>query len=434
MLSFFAAETAFLFFPGIGRRSIVFQTPQKGLKHLMKTDIFLLSCRTLLRVRILFVAFFFLAISAGDFAPLTAQPWKNIPDLETTNGGSISVGKETFTLTTGTIRNIGRKKADTVYIIKIYASDDNVISPNRDTLLTAYTVRTALPPNQSAVERISDIPLDKLSPGRSYCIGWIIEGVKEETETKNNSAYCPQRLNVAVTPDLTAEQRYAGFQASPDGLTVIIPVRNIGSGRADSGYRIKVYASDDKVISENWDTLLKEFYSTPSIGAGQKTDIKISGIPAEKLQSGRKYYIGWIITDVRGETALHNNADCCETKLSMPDLEAQRGGSIQMQNGRFTLTTGIIKNVGTERAEPGYKVKIYASSDTSISPNWDTLLKTFTVSTSLYAGQTTTLKIPDVPTEKLTAGRSYYIGWIIEGVKGETVTKNNTAYCEKRID
>ncbi|MBQ3389436.1 MAG: hypothetical protein IJG60_09520 [Thermoguttaceae bacterium] len=400
----------------------------------MKTDIFLLSCRTLLRVRILFVAFFFLAISAGDFAPLTAQPWKNTPDLETTNGGSISVGKETFTLTTGTIRNIGRKKADAGYIIKIYASVDNTVSPERDTLLAAYTVRTALSPNQSAVERISDIPFDKLSPGKSYYIGWIIEGVKEETETKNNSACCPQLLNVAVTPDLTAEQRYAEFQTGEGGLTVTIPVKNIGSGRADSGFKIKVYASNDKTISENWDTLLKEFYSTPSIGAGQKTDIKISGIPAEKLQSNRNCYIGWIITDVRGETALHNNTDCCEKKLSMPDLEAQRGGSIQRQNGRFTLTTGIIKNIGTERAEPGYKVKVYASSDTSISPNWDTLLKTFTVSTSLYAGQTTTLKIPDIPTEKLTAGRSYYIGWIIEGVKGETVTKNNTAYCEKRID
>ena len=400
----------------------------------MKENLLSLPRRTVLRVWFLFTISVFLAAGMGNSAPLAAQPWKNAPDLEASNGGSIFAGTETFTLTTGTIRNIGRKKADAGYLIKIYASDDQTISPDRDILLMTYTARTALSPNQSAAERISGIPLGSLSPGKNYVIGWIIEGVKEETETKNNSACCLQRLNIAAAPDLTAEQRYAEFQTGPDGLSLTIPVRNIGSGRADSGYKIKVYASSDRTISENRGTLLKEFYSTPSIGAGQQTNVRISGIPAGKLPSDRNYYIGWIITDVRGETALQNNAGCCEKKLGMPDLEARRGGSIQKQNGRFTLTTGIVKNIGAERAEPGYKVKIYASNDTSISPDWDTLLKTFTVSTPLYAGQTTTLKIPDIPTEKLTAGRSYYIGWIIEGVKGETVTRNNTAYCEKRLD
>ena len=215
-------------------------------------------------------------------------------------------------------------------------------------------------------------------------------------------------------------------------------IKNNGTGTAVGGYKIKIYASTDTSISSS-DILLGTYTVNTPLQTGQSTTLSYHNISANALTAGRSYYIGWIVSDVNGETVTSNNTAYCSSKITVPapalapDLTATVGGSITMtSDGKFTLSYVTIKNVGNGDAPAGFKISIYASSDTSITTA-DTLLTSFTNNTDLPAGESMRCNFDDISVEGLTAGQSYYIGWIISDVEGETVTSNNTAYCSSKI-
>ena len=162
---------------------------------------------------------------------------------------------------------------------------------------------------------------------------------------------------------------------------------------------------------------------------------------SSKLTNGKSYYARISASNSAGTSGyktltsavLFNKSTSTALK---PDLQASNGGSLSSSSvtkgSTFNLKTGKIKNVGNTTAAAKYTITVYASTDSTVNTS-DIKLKTYTASNSLAAGNSTSLDINSISTNALTAGKIYYIGWIISGVTGETVTSNNTAYCTQRL-
>ena len=383
----------------------------------------------------LFTALFAVALPAG--APLTARPeTRNIPDLEASDGGSVSADGDRLTLTTGPIENIGTGNARE-YKIEVYASEFSDPLARPRTLLTAYRVTSSLMPGSTRSVTIGDIPLDRLKQGERYYISWSIADVPDEKNTENNTARHAYTVEIPRRPDLEADGRYSRVTMENGRFTLSTgPIRNIGAGSVPSPVTIRVYASTDMTVSESRNTLLKEEKVYASISPGQTNSLEIRDIPTTGLIPDRWYYIIWVIRDVRGELNTENNAAVIPDRVKITasaDLEAKNGGSITERKDAISLTTGTVKNIGSRRAESPYTIEVYASADTQISPGADFLLTSYRSYSSLNPGQSAAVTISDIPIKKLPDAKDYYIGWIISGVRGETETKNNTAYCPSRL-
>ena len=370
-------------------------------------------------------------------APLTARPeMRNIPDLEASDGGSVSVDGDRLTLTTGPIENIGTGNA-WEYKIRVYASEfPDPLSHSR-TLLTTYSVASSLMSGNIRSVTIDDIPLDQLKQGERYYISWSIADVPDEKNTGNNTARHAYAVEIPRRPDLEADGRHSKVAMQNGRFTLSTgPIRNIGAGSIPSPVTIRIYASADMTVSENRNTLLKEEKIYASISPGQTGSFEIRDIPATGLVPDRWYYIIWVIRDVKGELNTGNNAAVIPDRVKITasaDLEAENGGSITGGKDEISLVTGTVKNIGSRRAESPYTIDVYASADTQISPGTDFLLTSYRSYSSLNPGQSAVIRIDNIPIRKLPDAKDYYIGWIVSGVRGETETKNNTAYCPSRL-
>ena len=133
---------------------------------------------------------------------------------------------------------------------------------------------------------------------------------------------------------------------------------------------------------------------------------------------------------IQGESA-PSRAVRVNTGASLLDLVVSNGGAVPdsvVAGNVFNITTGAIKNAGGV-ASGNYTVTFYAS--TSSSTLFTSGINLGSVSkTSLAIGGTTaaTLKVDSANSRKLAVGTSYYIGWVISGVSGETNAGNNTGY------
>ena len=387
------------------------------------------------RTAFLFAALFVAALFAD--VPQTARAEaRGIPDLEASDGGRLSVDGDRLTLTTGPIENIGTGTARE-YRIEVYASEfPNQTSYTR-TLLTTFRVAASLVPGNTTAVTIGEIPLDKLKQGQSYYISWDITDVPDEKNTGNNSARHAYSIEIPRRPDLEVNGRDSRVAMGNGRFTLSTgPIRNVGTGSIPSRITIRVYASTDMEVSENRNTLLKEEKLYASISPGQTGSLEIKDIPAAGLVPGRWYYIIWVIRDVPGELNTGNNTAVIPDPVRITaaaDLLAENGGSITERKDEISLVTGTVKNIGTHRAESPYTIDVYASADTQISPGADFLLKSYRSYSSLNPGQSTVIRINGIPIKKLPDAKDYYIGWIIAGVRGETETKNNTAYCPNRL-
>ena len=219
-----------------------------------------------------------------------------------------------------------------------------------------------------------------------------------------------------------------------------VTIKNVGNGDAPAGFRIDFYASTDTSITTA-DTLLFAGTTNAGLEAGESITFGVPDISVEGLIAGQSYYIGWIVSDVNGETVTSNNTAYCSSKITVPipalapDITATVGGNVTTPSGgKFTLSNVTIKNVGNGDAPAGFKVNVYASTDTSITTA-DTLLTTYIVNEALAVGKSKTVKITDIPfpVEGLAVGGSYYIGWIVSDVAGEAVLDNNAAYCKTQL-
>ncbi|MBR6481230.1 MAG: hypothetical protein IKT12_05955, partial [Thermoguttaceae bacterium] len=278
-----------------------------------------------------------------------------------------------------------------------------------------------------------------LTVGETYYIGWIISDAEGEVNTANNTATCAKPITIAGAnaPDLAPSLSGAASNVTSNSFVLKgSTVKNVGKVAA-SGYTVTVYASTDSRI-DTGDIELKSF-SFEELGVGASAplgnpEISISGL----LTVGETYYIGWIISDVEGETIIANNTAKCTKPITIPEAidrapdltPSVTGAASEVTSNSFVLAGSSVKNNGKAVAN-GYTVTVYASTDSTIDTS-DIELESFSFD-ALGVGASAPLGNPKVSFKNLTVGETYYIGWIISDVEGEQVAANNTAQCVKPI-
>ncbi|MCL2744932.1 MAG: hypothetical protein FWE67_13895, partial [Planctomycetaceae bacterium] len=263
--------------------------------------------------------------------------------------------------------------------------------------------------------------------------------------TGATSAESSHNFNVEEFSDLAA---FNGGTITPnpvhkgDSISITTgTIENVGNV-ASGTYTITYYASTSQPTSANIASgiNLGSFVSQPSIAVGS-SDTRTHTLDTTNLAIGTSYYIGWVISDVSGEAVTTNNWAYCTTMLNIngvPDLAASNGGTITpnpvSKGNPISITTGTIENVGNA-ASGTYTITFYASTSQPTSANIASgiNLGSFGNQPNIAAGSSDT-RTHTLNTANLADGVSYYIGWVISGVDGETVLTNNWAYCTATLD
>ncbi|MCL2303863.1 MAG: fibronectin type III domain-containing protein [Planctomycetaceae bacterium] len=141
----------------------------------------------------------FPVLDAGAVEVAITSP---LPDLVASNGGTVpaSVIKgNTFSVTTGNIRNLG-SKASGNYTVTFYASS------NLSTLFTSginlgSVNMSDLAVGETTTATLNNISTASLTVGESYYIGWRITGVAGEVNTSNNTGGNSTPMLVVTLPD-----------------------------------------------------------------------------------------------------------------------------------------------------------------------------------------------------------------------------------------
>ena len=358
------------------------------------------------------------------------------PDLvPSISGAATEITSNSFVLKGAMVKNNG-KAAASGYTVTVYASTDSTIDTG-DIMLESFSYEE-LGVGASSPLGNPKVSFDNLTVGETYYIGWIISDAEGETKTANNTALCTKPITIpgAKAPDLVPSLTGAASNVTSNSFVLKgSTVRNVGKVAA-SGYTVTVYASTDSTI-DTGDIELKSFsFGELGVGASMSLgnpEISISGL----LTVGETYYIGWIISDAEGEVNTANNTATCAKPITIaganaPDLAPSLSGAASnVTSNSFVLKGSTVKNVGKVAAS-GYTVTVYASTDSRIDTG-DIELKSFSFE-ELGVGASAPLGNPEISISGLlTVGETYYIGWIISDVEGETIIANNTAKCTKPI-
>ena len=363
-------------------------------------------------------------------------PMPRVPDVRVAVCGSpTKLTDSTFTLTGATVKNLGKADANG-YTVTVYASTDSTIDTG-DIELASYTFNETLAVGEVSTIEDKVISVSGLEVGRSYHIGWIISGVEGETDLSNNTAVYRKAITIPTpeAPDLRVAACGAAAKVmNRDGNFTMTGsmVKNLGKV-ASGDYTVTVYASTDSTI-DTGDIELASF-SFKSLEVGQVQEITET-ISISNLNVGQAYYFGWIISGAEGEKDLSNNTakfnNCQTNPITIPafkhaDLMPSISGKADyLSNSSFTLRGAMVKNIG-KIASSGYTVTVYASTDSTIDTR-DIELESFEFE-PLNVDTNAEIEDKVISISSLTVGRTYYIGWIISGVEGETNLSNNTARC-----
>ena len=206
-------------------------------------------------------------------------------------------------------------------------------------------------------------------------------------------------------------------------------IQNVGE-KASGNYTVTFYALTSTTQDITTGDKLGSV-TMASLAAGASTTVTLNNISTASLAAGT-YYIGWNITGVSGETVTNNNSARNMTALTVnpapaPDLAASNGGTAPTsvtKGNTFSVTSGTIQNI-CNAASGSYTVTFYLLTNTTQTVTTGTNLGSVSMS-SLAAGASTASTLSNISTTSLNAG-TYYIGWDITGVSGETVTSNNSA-------
>lgn len=356
-------------------------------------------------------------------------PMSKAPDLSVTGGTFTTPSNGKFTLTTGTIQNVGTVTASGSYLLEVGTFDPDT---GEVLVLKTQTVTKTIAPGKSATFRISNIPTSDLKPGGTYYVVWAISEVAGESNLNNNIAVCSAMLT-APGPDLTAS---VGGTAALSGNTISLTtgtVRNAGKGAANAGYKITFYASTDTTITENDIQLGDGFTINEPLAAGKSKTFKFN-VSTDGLAIGQSYYIGWIISDVDGESVKTNNAAYCRKPLTIPGppdiaLLASASGTIKFnsKNNTFSLSNVKFQNIGTGAAS-SYTFTISA---VDINKN-EYILKTAQYNRMLGVGKTVSVSMNNVSINTLPRGKDYVIGWYVLA-NGDTNFDNGGAICRSGL-
>jgi hypothetical protein len=219
-------------------------------------------------------------------------------------------------------------------------------------------------------------------------------------------------------------------------------IANCGTANIPAGWKIRYYASQDTTITSG-DYFLSESVADFGIAAGAQLAVEEEFLFPGNVPAGQ-YYLGWILDpgNLICESNENNNAgyirgtrltvvgsgSLCEADFCQYDWPGASLSPTTIQAGQYLHLALGIANCGTADIPAGWKIRYYASKDTTITSS-DYFLYETTVNPPLEAGTalsgTEDFRFPSgVP-----AGQ-YYIGWILDPDNQicESDESNNAGY------
>jgi len=219
-------------------------------------------------------------------------------------------------------------------------------------------------------------------------------------------------------------------------------IANCGTADIPAGWKIRYYASTDTTITAG-DYFLSESGADFGIAAGARLPVEEEFLFPSNVPAGQ-YYIGWILDpgNLICESNENNNAGyvrgtrlivvgsggLCEADFCQYDWPGAGLSPTTIQAGQYLHLALGLANCGTADIPAGWKIRYYASQDTTITSG-DYFLYETTVNPALEAGTamsgTEDFRFPSgVP-----AGQ-YYIGWILDPDNQicESNESNNAGY------
>ncbi|MDO4627882.1 MAG: fibronectin type III domain-containing protein, partial [Planctomycetia bacterium] len=332
---------------------------------------------------------------------------ENTGNEENAEDGSVMPEKiifgETFSLTSGTITNIGTGISNP-YTVLFYASTDENITYN-DIILGSVNMES-LPVNQTATATLENISTVTLQSDTPYYFGWKIVSV-DDFNPNNNVGHAPTTLTMSpkalATPILDENVTISGNRITvmwnhiPNAVSYTLEYRVLGDS-IDSNNSEWSVISDLRSASATISGVVNTTYEfrVKADGAGNYSDSEYSTTVTARI-------------------------------LPQYDLTVANGGLIPeniVYGNTFSLTTGKITNVGPNESK-AYTVQFYASTDRNITTT-DILLGSQKMA-PLAANAETTVTKTEIDNTKLSLGETYYFGWMIVSADDANVT-NNTGF------
>jgi len=294
-------------------------------------------------------------------------------------------------------------------------------------------------------------------PAGSYYLGWVFDPGNDlcESNENNNAGYLRSTRLIVIgssggtcnadfcqheitNPDLSPTTIQAG-----QSLYLAFGIGNCGTASIPAGWKIRYYASLDTTITSS-DYVLYETTANPAIGAG----VALSGTDDFLFPSGvpaGQYYIGWILdpdnqicesnesnnagylrgmrVTVIGSGGNPCNVDFCQyeiTSASLSPTTIEAGQTLHLHLG--------IANCGLADIPAGWKIRYYASTDTTITSS-DYFLYETVENPALGAGVAFSGTEDFTFPSSVPAGQ-YYIGWILDPDNQicESNESNNAGY------
>ncbi|MBT0665963.1 hypothetical protein KI809_16755 [Geobacter pelophilus] len=206
------------------------------------------------------------------------------------------------------LKNQGQLRAETASRpVGIYLSDDNLITTADRRIGFAFPNFNLAPGEERILPLGVTIPV---VPSGTYYIGVIADDANYVAESNeiNNVSAVSQIAITRVYPDLVISNSNPPLAANA-GQVILVPftVKNQGQSKAGGNYEVRLYLSDDSIITEN-DTYIGRGVPKYEMRAGTEQVVDTYGtIPVGKRGS---YYIGAIVDpyNVVLESDENNNA------------------------------------------------------------------------------------------------------------------------------
>ncbi|MBN1507053.1 MAG: C10 family peptidase, partial [Sedimentisphaerales bacterium] len=288
-------------------------------------------------------------------------------------------------------------------------------------------------------------------PVGQYYIGWIFDPANEVRESnENNNVGYIQTDRLTVIGGCTAD--FCQYDAPSQGfspttiqagqsITITSGWANCGTTSIPSGWRIRYYASVDTTITSS-DYLLQEAVVNTGASPGQQLSLTTALTFPSTVPAGQ-YYIGWIFDpgNLVCESNENNNVGyiqthrltvvgACTADFCQYDAPSQGFSPTTIQAGQSITITSGWANCGTTSIPSGWRIRYYASVDTTIT-SADYLLFDDTVSLGTAPGQQLTRSVTFTFPSSVPEGY-YYIGWIFDPDNQicESNENNNAGYVK----
>ena len=336
-------------------------------------------------------------------APL--EKYVDTVQVSTQDGGVLSSMRvphgDTVRLTEIPVSNVGYDDISS-YQVKVYASTDANITSG-DKLLATLSGSSLAAGGTASLS--TDIDTSQLSASTTYYIGWILD-VSGNADSATTTGVCSSTLQVLAdrpaAPTLVSVES-TGFHSVDVTLTGVDGI---------SSYIL--------------------YYSTnSSFTNAQSVTVSAGKTSLTGLNTGNYYFRA---VSVLSNDVVSLNSNMLQGSTYTKGVRTENGATLSStrvpKGDTFSISNVSISNFGIDNSGT-YRIRYYASTDTTIGSDDDILL--VEVPMSNLTGGNTTYAAATLSSSSLAADESYYIGWVLDVTGNQATNAETVGYCETKL-